>query len=166
MYISPAAVTVKALTLKKVEYQNALRGSTDLTKTRDDKLIGFNTIAQADIDKLNKIIPDSFNAVVFANTINTLASQYGLTVRDFKVNQPKTEARDIIVVKKKDSYRTINVSFRINGQYDQFIKFLNNVESDLHLVDVSRLSVRPTGGQKIAESSYEYLLEVQTYSLR
>src|SRR5258708_4312003 len=97
LYISPTVAEIKALNLKKAEYNTALVSASELKAKRDQVLIDYNNISSGDIDRLNKIIPEQFNSVLFANDLNTVASSYGLLVKDFKADEPKADVRDLIV---------------------------------------------------------------------
>ena len=164
-YIDPSFSEVKQLSLKKSGYNTVLEKSKELAIKRDSVLADYNSISQTDINRLDKIIPNEFNAVLFANDVSTLASGYGITVKDFKINEPKTEVRDVIINQpKNEGFKTITVSFRLSGGYSQFVRFLSDLESSLRLVDVTSLSVKPNSSQ--ASGLMDYLLEVHTYSLR
>ncbi len=167
MYISPTAKDVQALSAKKAEYTNVLEQSKKLKDMRETAQAEYANISESDVSKLDKIIPETFDSVVFVNAVNTVASQYGLVVKDFKFNQPKTDGREAVVTaeQKKSAYKTTGVTFSATGQYSQIIKFLNNTELNLRLVDVTGLSLRAIPGPK-GFDSYEFLLDVNTYSLK
>ncbi|MCX6702235.1 MAG: hypothetical protein NTX96_03535 [Candidatus Zambryskibacteria bacterium] len=167
IYISPTVSEVKGLSLKKANYDEVLLKSKELKDKRDAVLIDYNNISNADIDKLNKIIPEIFNSVLFANDVNAMASGNNLVVKDFKIDPQRTEDRDLMINQQKSNpYKTTIITFRLVGQYGQFVKFLTALESNLRLIDVVNLSIKTIGGQKSTDNSLEYLLEMNTYSLR
>lgn len=167
MYISPTISEVKSLSSQKSAQNDVLAKTRQLSSKREAVLVDYNNISAENIDKLNKIIPDKFNSVLFANDIAGVASRYGLTIKDFKVNEPKTEIRDAIVnIPTGEIYKTTVVTLKLQGQYLQFVNFLNDLELNLRLVDVVSLSIKPVGVQSSSTSSLEYLLEVEVYSLQ
>ncbi len=167
VYISPTVSEVKVLSLKKANYSEVLLKSKELKAKRDDVLIDYNNISNADIDRLNKIIPETFNSVLFANDINAMASKNSLVIKDFKIDPQRTEDPGSMISQQEVSpYKTTIITFRLGGQYGQFIKFLSDLELNLRLVDVVKLSIKTVGGQRSTDDSLEYLLEVNTYSLR
>lgn len=167
VYISPTVSEVKSLSLKKASYDNVLVQSKEVVAKRDSIFIDYNSIPKDDIDKLNKIVPETFNSVLFANDINALASSNSMAVKDFKVNPQKTDDREAMTNEQvAKPYMTTVVTFRLVGQYSQFIKFLTDLESSLRLLDVVNLSVKTLGGQMSTDNSLEYSLEINTYSLR
>lgn len=167
IYIGPTVSEVKALSLQKANYNDVLSKSRELKAKRDDVLIDYNNISNSDIDKLNKIIPETFNSVLFANDINSIAGRNNLVIKDFKVNPQRTEDRSTMTNQQKNnSYKTTIITFKLVGQYSQFVRFLIDLESNLRLVDVVKLSIKTVGGQRSTDESLEYLLEINTYSLR
>ncbi|MBA3733410.1 type 4a pilus biogenesis protein PilO [Patescibacteria group bacterium] len=165
-YIAPTTTEIKVLRENKVAYDNLILKSAELKKKRDSVLQLYNSIPEENISKLNKIIPETFNPVIFANDLNSMVSGYGLTIKDFKTNETKTEVRDTLINQPKNQfYKTTAVSFRVEGSYDQFLKFMKDVESSLHLMDVVGLSLRPTGNAGKSDN-FEFNLDVYTYSLR
>lgn len=157
---------VQVLNGKKSQQNNLLLKTRELASKRDAVLTDYNNISVSDVDKLNKIIPDSFSSVLFINDISALAGENGLVVKEFKLNQPKTEIRDAIVNRSKDQvYKTTVISLKLQGAYSQFVKFINDLDASLRLVDVQSVSVKPIGIQGGGLSSLEYLLEMNAYSL-
>ena len=166
-YINPTVAEIKTLSSKKVEYNNALVGAGELKAKRDDVLTQYNNISADNIDKLNKIIPATFNSVLFANDVNSIASGDGMSIKDFKVDEPTTDLRDTILSQSQNNlYKTTVITFSVIGQYSQFLKFIGSLESSLRLVDIVGLSVKTLGGQKSGDSPLQFLLEMNTYSLR
>ncbi|HEY4505360.1 MAG TPA: hypothetical protein VJG67_01595 [Candidatus Paceibacterota bacterium] len=166
-YISPTVSEVKVLSIQKSDYKNVINKAKELTTKRDVAFTSYNDIPQSDIDRLNKIIPETFDPIRFANDVSAMATGYGLTIKDFKVDEAKTDTRDVIVNQPQNQkYRTSVVAFGLTGSYPQFLKFLSTIESSLRLVDVIGLSMKSVGGNKGGDIPVQYLLKVNTYSLR
>jgi Tfp pilus assembly protein PilO len=158
---------VKALSLKKSDYDQVLLKSKDLKVKRDNLLLEYNNISSTDIDKLNKIVPETFNSILFANDINAMALKNNMPIKDLKIDPQRTEDRELVANQQNNSpYNIVVVSFKVVGQYKQFVTFLSELESSLRLIDVVGLSIKTTGGQKSTDDSLEFLLEMNTYSLR
>ena len=166
-YISPTLDEIKTLEAKKAEYTGVLEKAREFKAQRDTALTDYNNISEDNLDRLNKIVPNKFDSVLFANDINTIASKYGMSVKDLKYNILNTEAFDAEGVRTKSQpYKTIAVTFKFSSQYEQFIKFLKDLESSLQLVDVTSLSIKSLGGEKSTGNLLDYSLEVNAYSLK
>ena len=166
-YISKTVDDISILSSTKSSYEAVLKKADEVAVKRVELFKDYEGISKANIEMLNKVIPEMFNSVLFANDINAMASRNNLVVKDFKIDPKRTEERDVMLTQKKEApYKTAIVTFRLIGQYDKFIKFLTDVESSLRLIDVTKLSIKTVGGQRATDDSLEYSLEMNTYSLK
>jgi len=156
---------IQTLSAKKAEYVNVLEKSKELKNKRDAVLTSYNSISEADVERLSKVIPYAFDPVLLANDINSIASRYGMDMKEFKVSESKAEIRgEVIIQEEEPLYKTTSVTVTISGGFDQFLKFLKDIESSLHLIDVRSLSIKaPLTAQS---GVLDYSLEMNTYSLR
>jgi Tfp pilus assembly protein PilO len=166
LYISPTALEIKSLAVKKAEYDNVLEKAREIKAKRDAVLADYNSITEDEITRLNKIVPSNFDSVLFVNDLNAAAGKYGMVVQDYKTNEPEANNREGITEPTSEVYRTTTVTFKLVGPYSQFIKFLNDIESSLRLIDLTSLAVAPIKDKNPRVDSLEYVLEVKTYSLR
>ncbi|MBI4155753.1 MAG: type 4a pilus biogenesis protein PilO [Candidatus Zambryskibacteria bacterium] len=164
VYISPGFVEINTQRNKITEYINVLEKSKELKNKRDSVLTAYNNISEEDITRLNKIIPETFDAVLFANDINNLASRHNVTVKDIKINAPDSESRVIPAESTDKLYKTTAVTLTLSGEYQQFIKFMADIETSLRLMDISSLTVK--SGGKSGSNLLDYSLEIYTYSLK
>lgn len=164
-YISPTIGEVKALSMKNDEYNGILLKAQELAAKRDAILNEYNSIPQADLDKLSKIIPADFNSTLFVNDLNNLAVQNGLSVKNMKYTE--LGAGDSGVIDGTlPPFKTYIVQLSVKGPFLQFIKFLNALETNIRLIDVNTLSIRYAKDEKATVDSSEYSLEVNVYALR
>lgn len=166
LYVSPTYGEINALRAKKAEYTDALSKAKELRDKRDTILAEYNAIAPTDIVRLKRIVPNVTDNVDVVTNINTIASQYGMTVRGVKITQPPAQDRTVVAdASKGDPYKTITVAFSITGPYDVFTRFLTDLESNARLFDVSMLSIK-TRDDKVGQGMFDYSVEVSAYSLR
>lgn len=166
LYIRPTAVEVKSLSATKSEYANVLVKSKELKDQRDLTLTQYNSIPEEEVARLNKVLPEKFDPVIFANDITALARTHQVSLGSIGTANTKTEGRDGVVVPQGGAYKTNVVTLAVTGTYAQFIDFLEALESSLRLIDVVGLSVRSLGDSGTARNSLEYSVELNTYSLR
>ncbi len=166
-YVSPTVGEVKTLRAKKAEYSNVLQKAQELKVKRDAILTEYSSLSEDEVSRLNKIIPDKFDTVLFANDIFSMASQSGLSFSDFKAVSPTTDSRSGVEVEVPDTslYKTNPVTFKLKGTYLQFLKLLPKFEASLHLMDITGLHIRPSVDPKTPEG-VEILVELNTYSLK
>ncbi len=165
MYISPTIADIQIKRERKAEYDTVLDKVKELKEQRDALSTKYNSIPLSDLEMLSKIIPTKFDPVYFSNDLNLMSSRYGMAIKDVKISQaPSGELVDAQVGEK--NYKTIKAKIRLSGGYEQFLKFLRDLETSLRLIDVVDLSVTAGGLVKGQDISLEYALEVQTYSLQ
>ncbi len=164
MYIVPTAGQVKVLVAEKSRYDEILTKTKELSTLRDSKLVDYNNIPAEELDRLNKVVPENFNSVLFINDLNSLAAKYKLAVVDFQTNSSNINTNDVTIHDpESNKYKINTLKLTLSGQYADFVKFLSNLETGLQLVDVSNLDV--LSGSK-TDGSLDYSLEIRTYSLK
>ncbi len=166
-YISPTLAEVKVLSKTKSDYTEVVNKAKEIAKKRDAAILDFNSISSSDIDRLNKILPEKFDPVLFANDMTAMGLAFGLPVKDLHLDTAKTESRDDVVSSSVgQGFKTNIVGFKVSGTYNQFMKFLANLELSLRLVDITSLTIRPSNNAKTVDLPMEFLLEMQTYSMQ
>ncbi|MFZ2621102.1 MAG: hypothetical protein WAX85_01220 [Minisyncoccia bacterium] len=162
MYINPTLAEIKSLKSKKAEYDSVLAKSQDIREKRDLLLTEYANIPGGDLSRLNKLMPETFNAILFINDVNIMASRNAVQAKDFKVNEAEKVSQGD---DNNTTYKISKLAFSIEGRYNYLKRFLTELESSLQLVDVVNLSVKHTG-TKPTDDLYTYSLEVYTYSLK
>ncbi len=166
MYISPTYTSASVLAIKKSEYNQALKKSKELIEKRDALLVAYNQIPPEDIDRLQRIIPNSINSVDIVTQVNALASPRNLEVRNVSVTGDKPESQNGAIIDPVTNapYKTTNVTVTLIGQYEQFTGFVRDLESSTRLSDITAVTVKPN--TKVSEGeSFEFTLNFKTYSL-
>ncbi len=171
MYISPMWSDVDSLIAKKAEYENVLLKTKEIAQERDAAIASYNSIPQEDLDKLNKIVPETFNEAFVANTISSLAAKYGMSLSEFSANLPVTQERtdenSTDTTNDNKLYKTETIKLKLKGQFGQFTNFLNDLESSLHLMDIKNIVISAnSGGKNPSDLNMEYDLDINTYSLK
>jgi|GEM_PF-2132173 len=167
LYIGPAWSNTSALSAELSSYQTVLQKSKQIIDTRDSMLTTYNAISSDDMARLQKALPTTFDGVAFANEIHTLASAYGLTVKQIKFDQVSDSQDRTAVIAPAGPYKTIPVSMILIGPYPGFVAFLKSSELSLNLMDVTRLAIAPPlAVAKASSNSLEYDIDMTTYSLK
>lgn len=167
MYISPTISEIKGLAAEKAEYDSVLLKAGDISAKTGTILEEYNSIPEEDIAKLNKIITNTYDSVAFANDLNNLATDFGLSVVGIKDSIPNASNRADAVVDSSNPtpFKTNIVNLSLTGDYDKFVSFLTNLESSLRLIDVKSLSVNSLKTDESKIDSYDFKLEIIVYSL-
>ncbi|MES2213554.1 MAG: hypothetical protein V4473_01795 [Patescibacteria group bacterium] len=164
LYISPTIGDIRSLQQQKDEYTRTLATSKELKIRRDTLMDAYNSIAPADLDRLNKIIPVTFDQVRFAKDMYAISQLDSISIKNIKISTAPIDSAGNIGTAATNpvSYKTISVSYTASGTYDQFIRYLRDVEQDLQLMDVTSIVVKPSDKSNV----YDYAMTLTTYSLR
>lgn len=163
LYIKPQTDQIKAISQKRDEYYLVLKKVQDISKKREELSVAYNSISQADIDRLNKMIPKTIDVVILANDLSTAAAQNRLVFRDYKADVGDS-SQQVVFEGSVIPYKVSTISFKLDGSYNDFLTFLATIESNLRLLDVTGLTVEADPGQDKKETMH-FSLQISTYSL-
>jgi Tfp pilus assembly protein PilO len=158
-FITPQKEKVKTLKAQADEYNNVLDSVTELQETRDALMQKYESLPQAEIDQLTKILPDHVDNVRLALDIDGIAARYGISIRTI---QTETEVvGDIFGDDNGKVYEKVTVTFSFASNYANFRKFLADLEKSLRLIDV-----KSVGFQATDNGIYDYKISFDTYWLK
>lgn len=149
------------------EYITAIQNAKDLITLRDKVLADYNKLTQQDRDNLDKIVPQNVDNIRLVIDLNSIALRHGFALKGIQAaassnssaqTSQTTMGQSEIQSPKLD---TVTVSFTISAPYQQFITFLQDLESSLRILDVSGLSVTSNDN-----GVYDWRIELKTYWLR
>ena len=151
----------KVQELKKDEklFDNALNNSKKLQQMREDLLAQYNSFPTADLERLEKILPNHVDNVRLIRDIDGMAIRYGMSLRAVSVELTDSTSGEINT--DIEDYGSIILTFSVTGPYKTFLRFLEDLEKSLRVVDVIRVSFSSD-----EKDLYEYNVSIQTYWLK
>ncbi|MAF59274.1 MAG: type 4a pilus biogenesis protein PilO [Candidatus Pacebacteria bacterium] len=160
-YIKPTYDDVKILQFEDSQFNQALDKSRELQEVRGSLLSRFNTFSEADLARLQKMLPDNVDNVRLILDIDGVASKYNMRTRNVQVVQDSSATPEIIGLDTRP-FDSLILSFSVAGTYDGFINFLRDLESSLRIVDVLSLTFQ---SNRIGDL-YEFDMSIRTYWLK
>jgi Tfp pilus assembly protein PilO len=168
----------RAIKVINDEYLKALDNANELTKKRESLLKDFAKISPTDEENLNKMLPSSVDNIGLVIDIKDMAFNHGLTLKGIKASAPNSQTTPTPQASAGATSRaaavgasrldistptldTVTVSFSVTAPYQEFIRFLQDIESNLRIMDITRLSITSQDS-----GIYEFNLELKTYWLR
>ncbi len=151
---------VKELLKRKSEYETAKNNSGKILKKRDELIEQRNSFSQNDRKNIVQLIPDNIDNVQLILDLNGIAKRYGMLLKGIRIEQGSTLKEGQIGV-NKDQLSSISVSFKVAATYETFVKFLQDLETSLRIVDVTKLSFKPTD-----TGVYNFDITIKTYWLK
>ncbi len=166
-FAAPEYQKSKEVQIQVSELDGALANATRLRALRTELENKFNAISHTDREKIETILPAYIdNVQLSAIDINGLAENYNLTLRDVNTIDPKiTTSRPDEVVSPIGS---IHIELSLEGQYNNFVSFLSNLERSLRIIDVDSVIISPQEATPQGQISdiYTYDVVITTYWLR
>ncbi len=133
-----------------------------IAETRDSLLVSYESIPKAEIDRLEKALPDSADSVTLAVDLDTIARRYGISLKNVQVDTSSDKKSALVVLPEyAKAYDKIAVSFSFVSNYVNFTKFVADLEKSLRLMDVKSVSFKVD-----ATGLYEHKLTIETYWLK
>lgn len=157
-----AGKSVKELQVERERYTDALTKAREIELARTGLLEKYNAIAPEDKEKLQKLLPDHVDSVRLILDINTIAAQYGMTLKNITLTDAGEKSGKDEGLGPRDIREVpIEFKFSVSGTYDTLRSFLSDVERSLRLIDLRSLSF-------VASQSgpYEYTMTIVTYRLQ
>ncbi|MEI8339191.1 MAG: hypothetical protein WCF94_00830 [bacterium] len=146
------------------EYSTALNQIDQVIKTRDIEAAKRDSI-NAYESSLSKMLPQSVDNVNLIVEIENLAKKYSVgSLKNISIGGAKATggATDKPVINSEEKeYNSIAIGFTITTSYSQFVSFLKDMESNLRLVDVEKLSFNTNDA-----GLYDFSLVIRTYWLK
>jgi len=170
-FIDPKYEEVKELRDQKERNDETLVLSKKLRERRDSLQQRFNNISDDEKGQLLKLVPETVDNVRLILDINNIAEEYGIVIKniDVETQETVTESTDsagqkFIVTNENavDRIGTITLAFSVSATYDVFIKFMNDLEQALRIVDIKEMGISvPEEGD-----FYDFNVKLNTYWLR
>lgn len=165
------------LKVQTASYDQALDNSKNLEKERDKLTSKKNSFSEDDLKKLKTLLPDNVDSVRLIIEIQTLASPFGMVLKDVKYNPDTTPDTKNPQVKETEdltqvaNYGIWNLEFSVEGTYDNFLKFSRALENNLRIVDISAVQfssdvAASSTSKASAPDSYKYSFKIKTYWMK
>jgi len=153
---------VEELRLAASEYQDILDNASALSTRRDELLSKYRNIPKTKVDSLAKALPNNVNIVRLSVDLDTIASRYGISIKSIQVTKDKEEGNSTIIANPKNQgVGRVIVSFSFVSSYDNFKRFLRDIENSLRIVNLKSLDFQST-----ENGLYQYKVSIETYWLK
>ncbi|MDP3763105.1 MAG: hypothetical protein Q8Q92_00360 [bacterium] len=153
---------VKKLYALSSEYQNVLQNASRIMELRDQLLVNYEALPVAEIERINKVLPDSIDTVRLALDLDGIASRYGIAIKNIQTATAKNKDTNLIVLPEAaGAYEKATISFGFVSNYENFMRLLADIEKSLRIMDVRSISFQ-TGESNF----YDYQISIDTYWLK
>jgi Tfp pilus assembly protein PilO len=176
VYTQPAYSSIKTLHERIAEYDAALSKSRELQELKRSLLARYNTFNTEQLDRLIKLLPDHVDNVRLVLDLDSIAIRYGMGVQNVVITRPEVIERKSTVIgaitSDRQKHDSLLIEFAMRGTYSNFVRFVEDVESSLRIVEIESLSVDPEPIKNSEASTaaedllYRYNISLRTYWLK
>ncbi len=154
---SPLMEEVRALDAQANTLNSALTNGKELQVVRDSLLSKFKNFSEEDRTRLDKVLPNSVDNVRLIIDIDNIASRFGMTLRNVRLNSNK-DATATSVGPTGKRYATLGLTFTVSSSYENIKRFIADLERNLRISDVTGVTF--TSGDK---DQGDYTIDLTTY---
>lgn len=157
------------------EYEKAIEDAARLIEVREKVLADYNKLSIEDRENLDKLVPKNVDNIRLVIDLNNLATRNGVALTGITIgssnsnpnipsgitNQSSVSADGASGSIPSATLEKVSVSFGLTASYQQFINFLQALESSMRILDVNSISLTAND-----EGLYDWKIDLQTYWLR
>jgi len=158
--LDPSYAKVQSLKKDEKLFADALDNSKKLQELRDDLLEQYNSFPTTDLERLQKILPPHVDNVRLIRDIDGIAGRYGMALRSVSVSVDNARPNGEIKI-NNEKYGSITLNFSVEASYKTFLRFLDDLERSLRVVDIIDVSFSAS-----EKDLYQYRMSIRTYWLK
>ena len=153
----PLMDQVRLLDARAATLDSALTNGKELQVVRDGLLQKFKNFSEEDRARLDKVLPNSVDNVRLIIDIDNIASKFGMTLRNVRINSNK-DATATSVGPSGKRYASLGLTFTVSSSYENIKRFIADLERNLRISDVTGVTF--TAGDK---DQGDYTIDLTTY---
>jgi hypothetical protein len=165
-YINPTYSAIGAARASLTQYQAALTEAQQGSAKRDELVNRYNSFSADQLDRLQKFLPDSVNNIDLLVDLNNLAEKYNSSTQDISISSNNdtngsSAGANAAAPAANQVYGTLTVSFTVSMTYANFLSYMEDMEQNLRLTDISVVNFKPSDSSQV----YDYNVTINTYWL-
>lgn len=162
------------------EYASAIVTANRMLELQDQVENTYKNLPATDKDRLSKMVPTSVDNIRLIIDLNNVASKHGFTLQNIQaqadqqggapgLSNPPTVitappgvggAAGLATI-SVPTLDTVAVSFEVTAPYLQFVSFMQDLEANLRIMDMTHLSMKSSDN-----GVYQFSVGLKTYWLR
>jgi hypothetical protein len=160
------------------QYASAVNSAEKLVSVRDQVLKSYNDISANDRGRIDSMIPNTVDNIRLIIDLNSVALRHGFSLKGIAATNgtaakaagpasvptsmplQASSANSPLSI-NNPTLDTVTVSFSVTAPYQQFISFMQDLEADLRIMDMTHLTVTAND-----TGTYDFSVQLTTYWLR
>jgi Tfp pilus assembly protein PilO len=156
VYVSPAYTETQQINEESAKYQQALEKATEVQNLKRGLLAKLNEFSGANVERLEKLLPDHINNIRLVLDLDSMATARGLSLSQVNVQReggaedPKKSSSVSLAgaVQQQRKFQSVILQFSLVATYTDMITFMRDIERSLRLVDLVSLNISPAQTQQ------------------
>jgi Tfp pilus assembly protein PilO len=178
LYVRPTYDVVQTNRANVARFDEALAKTREIQELKSSLLSRYNLFAGANLDRLQKMLPDNVDNVRLVLDMDGIASNYGIRIQNVAVQEPgggRDDASGTVLnggSVPNRPYQSLTLQFEVVSTYEEFVFLLRDLESSLRIVDLVSLTMQPRSvgrvgseGSTVSEPVYSFGVALRTYWL-
>jgi Tfp pilus assembly protein PilO len=188
---NPVYLDIQDLSTQAESYNEALANSKRLQARRDELTETYNGFSRQSVDALEIMVPNSVDNIGLIQEIQRMALRLGIVIKNVNFDPSQVDPEDGEfedgvdnataetsttstqniarrgAVETNGLYETFLLEFTIEGSYTDFVRFLEELELNLRIVDISNINFTANSLDSDGDFSdvYDYTFTTKTYRL-
>ena len=166
-FVVPNYHDVQALQAQETDYNTILKNAQTLQAERNVLVQKYNGFTQAQLAALGTMIPPNPENVKLILDLDSVASQYGMSLQNVKVNNSSDSSQNATSGRTSAAanadFGTLDIEFSMSGPYVGFTNFVSSLEKSLRIIDVQKVDFTALDTKTL---NYQYTVDIQTYWLK
>lgn len=158
---------INQLKAEVVKLNNGLEITKKLSEISVNLAEKVNSISPEQQQSLDRFLPDGVDNVQLVLDVNSIATKSGMKIKNIKINNENSEQKTDVTVPVASStepqVNKLKMDFTVEGSYNTFLGFLDNLSKSLRLLDVQSIKFKASDK---GDDFYKYEMAIQTYWLK
>ncbi len=147
-YVKPTYAQLNANKALIKNYDAALSKARQVQEKINELVVKRNEMSNDDLNRLSKMVPTNVDNIQLILDIEGITKQYDMKMQKVNISQNtpnvkqgNNQPRINVGTQQDDKVKSLNLSFEVVSTYDEFIRFIVDLEHSLRIVDIVSLSV-------------------------
>lgn len=173
-YVQPTFLKIRDTERQKEEYSNAFKQAESLQASINRKLEEKEAFDRVSLERLAQLIPQDIDEVSIILNLDTLAKEHGLSLANIEIAEqgggagdadedirdPNAMEMEAGIEEGSDVAAShVDISFSVQGTYEEFQTFIEDLEKSLAIHEVMKLDLGETEGDL-----YDFDMTIRTFS--
>jgi Tfp pilus assembly protein PilO len=162
LYAQPEYENFPEYDEKATRLEDALSTAEELRVKRDELQQRLNSFTEDDYMRLEKVLPSNVDNVQLSIDITEIARSLGLVLNDVQVDIE--DASSLVTDEVVDPLGTVSLSIGVSGTYPQVVRFVQQMEKSLRIMDIETLSFSAPAPTQVEVGSGNTKQKVSQYT--